>query len=220
MSRLSNTPSPELTVVISNHDVHNAQSSEESTRKTVPNDRTSAVVQKANSLKEMSRNDLNAESCPFECGITVPAAGLRQHIKDKHLTSKNDTTVNLSEQSQQSIYFEEFLIEQSSPKHESESDQFKQIPSLLENDSVVTCPFQCGIKVDLTGLKQHIIDNHSSSYETETHNDSPKLSKGSLCEKVSEWHGINPLRNEDLNASAVQKPSCQNNSELDQSTLL
>ena len=127
-------------------------------------------------------------------------------------------TVNLSEQSKQSIYFGEFPMKQSSLKHESESDQFKQIPSLLENDSVVTCPFKCGIKVDLTCLKQHIIDHHSSSHETETCNDSPKLSEGSLCEKVSESCEINSLRNQDLNASAVQKASCQNNSELDQST--
>ena len=57
----------------------------------------------------------------------------------------------------------------------------------------------------LTGLKQHIIDNHSSYSETEIHNDSPKRSDGISCEKVSESHCINPLRNEDLNASAVQK---------------
>ena len=82
---------------------------------------------------------------------------------------------------------------------------------------MVTCPFECGIKVDLTGLKQH---NHSSSCETEPHNDSRKLSEGSLCEKVSESCGINPLRNGILNASAVQKASHQSNSESDQSTQL
>ena len=128
---------------MSNHDVRNAQSSEGSTR-TVPNDRTSAAVQKVNSPKEMSRNDLHAEPCPFESGITVIAA-LRQHIKDKHSMSKNDTTVNLSEQSKQSIYFGEFPVEQSSPKCESESDEFKQIPSLLQNDSV-TCPSSVVVK--------------------------------------------------------------------------
>ena len=50
----------------------------------------------------------SAEPCPFECGITLTAAGLRQHIKDKHSMSKNYKTVNLSEQSKQSIYFGEF----------------------------------------------------------------------------------------------------------------
>ena len=134
LSRLLYTPSPERTVIMSNHDVHNARSSEGSTR-TVPNDKTSAAVQQVNSPKEMS----SAEPCPFECGIIVIAAGLRQHIKDKHSMSNNYKTVNLSEQSKQSIYFGEFPIEQSSPKHESESDEFKQIPSLLQNDSI-TCP--------------------------------------------------------------------------------
>ena len=70
----------------------------------------------------------------------------------------------------------------------------------------------------LTGLKQHIIDNHSSYCETEIHNDSPKRSDSIPCEKVSELHCIHPLRNGELNASALQKLSCQNKTELDQST--
>ena len=104
--------------------------------------------------------------------------------------SKNYKTVNLSEQSKQSIYFGEFPIEQSSLKHESEPNEFKWIPSLLQNDSV-TCPFECGSKVYLTGLKQHIIDNHSSYCETEIHNASLKRSDSIPCEKVSELHCIN-----------------------------
>ena len=127
---------------MSNHNVRNAEGS----TRTVPNDKTSAAVQQVNSPKEMSRNNLYAEPCPFECSITVIAASLRQHIKDKHSMSKNYKTVNLSEQSKQSIYFGEFPIEQSSPKRESESNEFKQIPSLLQNDSV-TCPFKCGSQV-------------------------------------------------------------------------
>ena len=67
----------------------------------------------------------SAEPFPFECGITVIAAGLRQHIKDKHSVSENYKTINLIEQSKQSIYFGEFPIEQSSPKCESESNEFK-----------------------------------------------------------------------------------------------
>ena len=82
----------------------------------------------------MSSNDLFAEPCPFECGITVIAAGLREHIKDKHSMSKNYKTVNLSEQSKQSIYFEEC-----SPKHESVSDEFKQIVLLAPLGVVVMC---------------------------------------------------------------------------------
>ena len=70
----------------------------------------------------------------------------------------------------------------------------------------------------LTGLKQHIIDNHSSYCETEIHNDSQERSDSIPCEKVSELHCIHPLRNGELNASALQKPSCQNKTELDQST--
>ena len=190
---------------MSNHDICNAQSYEGSTR-TVPNDETSAAVQQVNSPKEMS----SAEPCLFECGITVIAAGLRQHIKDKHSMSKNYMTVNLSEQSKQSIYFGEFPVEQSSPKHKSESNEFKQIPSLLQNDSV-TCPFECSSNVYLTGLKKHIIDNHSSYRETEIHNDSLKRSDSIPCEKVSKSHCIHPLRNEELNASALQKLSCQKN---------
>ena len=48
LSRHLYTPSPERTVVISNHDVRNARTSEGRTRRTVPNDRTSSVVQKVN----------------------------------------------------------------------------------------------------------------------------------------------------------------------------
>ena len=87
-------------------------------------------------------------------------------------------------------------VQKASCQNNSELDQYTQHNSLLQNDTVtgVTCPFECGTKVDLTGLKQHIIDNHSSSHETETHNYPPKPSEGLPCEK-----------NEDLNASAVQK---------------
>ena len=102
-------------------------------------------------------------------------------------------------------------VQKVSCQNNSESDQSTQLQSLLQNDTVtvVTCPFECGIKVDITGLKQHIIDKHSSSRETETRNYPLKPSEVLPCEK-----------NEDLNASAVQKVSCQHNSESDQSTQL
>ena len=100
-------------------------------------------------------------------------------------------------------------LQKPSHQNKSELDQSTHFASLLQVDSVATYPFKCGTKVDLTHLKQHIIDNHSSSHETETHNYPPKTSEGILFEK-----------NEDLNASAVQKASCKHNSELDQSTQL
>ena len=71
-------------------------------------------------------------------------------------------------------------------QHNSELDQSTQLQGLLQNDTVtvVTYPLECGIKMDLTGLKQHILDNHSSSHETELHTHPPKGSDSLSSEKL------------------------------------
>ena len=154
--------------------------------------------------------------------------GLKQHIIDNHSSSHETEIHNDSPKRLDSIPCKKVseshsinplrnedlnasAVQKASCQSNLESDQSTQLQSLLQNNTVtvVTCPFECGIKVDLTGLKQHIIDKHSSSCETETHNYPPKPSEGLPCEK-----------NEDFNASAVQKASCQHNSESDQSTQL
>ena len=151
---------------------------------------------------------------------------LKQHIIDNHLSYHETEIYNDSpkrsdgtpcEKASEShckhpLRNEELnasALQKLSHQNKSELDQSTHFASLLQVDSVATCPFKCGTKVTLTLLKQHIIDNHSSSHETETHNYLPKPSKAIPCKK-----------NEDLNASAVQKASCKHNSELDQSTQL
>ena len=167
-------------------------------------------------------------TCPFECVTKVDLTHLKQHMIDKHSSSHETEMHNVSLKRSDSIPCEkvsescdinplrnEYLyasaVQKASCQNNSELDQYTQFNSLLRNDTVtgVTCPFECSTKVDLTGLKQHIIDNHSSSHETEMHNYPPKPSEGLPFEK-----------NEDLNASAVQKVSCKHNSELDQSIQL
>ena len=151
---------------------------------------------------------------------------MKQHIIDNHSSYREIEIHNDSPKRSDSIPYEKVselhcihplrneelnasALQKLSHQNKSELDPSTHFASLLHVDSVATYPFECGTKVDLTCLKQHIIDNHSSSHETETHNYPPKPSEGIPCEK-----------NEDLNASAVQKASCKHNSKLDQSTQL
>ena len=161
---------------------------------------------------------------PFECGSKVDLTGLKQQIIDNHSSYHETEIHNDSPKRSDSIPCEKVseshdinplrnedlnasAVHKASCQNNSELDQCTQFAS-LQVDSVATCPFECGTKVDLIHLKQLMIDKHSSSHETEIHNDSPKRSDSIPCEKVSESHDINPLRNEDLNASAVKKASC------------
>ena len=72
-------------------------------------------------------------------------------------------------------------------KHNSELDQSTELKNVLQNDtvSVVTCPFECGTIIDLMDLKQHIMDNHSSSCETESHTRPAKGSDSVSTEKLN-----------------------------------
>ena len=78
-------------------------------------------------------------------------------------------------------------VQKASCGHNSELDQSTQLNNVLQNDtvSVVTCPFKCGTIMDLMDLKQHIMPNHSSSRETESHTHPAKGSDSLSTEKLN-----------------------------------